>query len=146
MNPLQFQPSVAIDVLMDCAEVRIDEAKILFKANLYSGSVYLGGYAVECYLKAAICRRLEWNGLHPRLKTHNLVELLQFTGLRQRLEANTKLHESFRHVNGLWNLYTEDSVRYRRPTELDESTASKFLHSVADSEVGVAPWLRKAIS
>lgn len=37
-----------------CATQRRDEARILFKAESYTGAVYLAGYGVECIIKAMI--------------------------------------------------------------------------------------------
>ena len=36
------------------ADVRIDEAAVLFAQGKYDGAYYLAGYAVECGLKACI--------------------------------------------------------------------------------------------
>jgi hypothetical protein len=38
------------------AEVRIEEALVLFAQGLYDGAYYLAGYAVECGLKACIAK------------------------------------------------------------------------------------------
>jgi HEPN domain-containing protein len=144
---LQHQPIVKHDALVEIAKARIEEAKVLFDTRRCAGAVYLGGYAVECYLKAAICHRLDWSGLHVKLKTHDLLELLQFTGLSRRLEEeNLSVYESFKGVLGLWNMYANDSVGYRRPSEIDESTARQFLEWVLDSSKGVVPWLQKVMS
>ena len=37
-----------------CALQRYEEARVLRKADLTTGAVYLGGYAIECALKALI--------------------------------------------------------------------------------------------
>lgn len=41
------------------AGMRIEEARTLFAAKQYGGAYYLAGYAVECALKAAICRQFQ---------------------------------------------------------------------------------------
>lgn len=55
-------------------ERRID-ADELFARKRYNGSVYMAGYAVECALKAAVCRQLRETRLRAVLASHDL-ELL----------------------------------------------------------------------
>lgn len=144
MQPPQFQPIVKLEALTEIAASRVNEAHALLDAGFFAGAVYLGGYGVECYLKAAICRRLNWDGLHSRLKTHDLFELLHFTGLRKVLEHKEKrVYASFLKVVETWNLYGDDSVRYRRPSEIDRPTAQAFMRSLVEAPDGVVPWLEK---
>ena len=68
------------------AIVRLDEAHALYAANHFSGSYYLGGYAVECALKACIAKNIraeEWpeKGFSQRLYTHEPPALLKLAGL-----------------------------------------------------------------
>src|SRR5687767_13061195 len=52
-----------------CAFLRYDEARVLFKAGYPTGAVYLGGYGVECMLKALIlASENEW-ARHETLKS-----------------------------------------------------------------------------
>jgi hypothetical protein len=37
-----------------CAVLRLDEAKVLFRADYTTGAVYLAGYGIECILKALV--------------------------------------------------------------------------------------------
>jgi HEPN domain-containing protein len=124
MQPPKFQPIVTFEALTEIAGTRVNEAYALLEAGFFAGAVYLGGYAAECYLKAAICRRLDWDGLHTKLKTHDLFELLHFTGLRRQPEFDKgRVYASFLRVVETWNLYSDDSVRYRAPSDIDEPTA-----------------------
>lgn len=47
-------------VLMHIAERRRGDARVLLRNKRYDGAVYLGGYVIECMLKAAIC---QWIGM-----------------------------------------------------------------------------------
>jgi HEPN domain-containing protein len=42
-------------VLLHVSNERLKDATILLKQKRYNGAVYLGGYVIECLLKAAIC-------------------------------------------------------------------------------------------
>src|SRR5579859_2012016 len=68
------------------AAIRLDEARVLYAANHFSGCYYLGGYAVECALKACIAKDIraeEWpeKGFSQKLYTHELPTLLKLAGL-----------------------------------------------------------------
>jgi hypothetical protein len=64
------------------AQLRIDEAKILFGQRQPSGTYYLAGYAIECALKAIIAKQFRADeipdkSLVNRVYTHDLPELLR---------------------------------------------------------------------
>jgi uncharacterized protein with von Willebrand factor type A (vWA) domain len=59
------------------ARLRLDEAKLLARENQASGAYYLGGYAIECALKARIAKQFRANeipdrALVNRVYTHDL--------------------------------------------------------------------------
>ena len=70
-------------------------ARLLRTRRSYDAAVYLCGYAVEIALKARICKVLKWTSGFPEtnaefrlkgnLKTHDLVMLLEYTGLQHRI-------------------------------------------------------------
>lgn len=129
------------------AEARLREGKALLAANEFSGAVYLAGYSVECYLKAAICARLEWDSLRATFKTHDLETLLLYTGLQRRLKEDIAVWLNFRKIVGLWNgVDGNPKVRYDDPDSIDELTAKAFLSYLEPAPEGVIPWLQKAIS
>ena len=142
---LPTQPIISRDALIEIADSRLAETRALVNAKHWAGAVYLGGYAVECYLKAAICFTLHWDGLLPMFKTHDLAGLLRFTGLEPSLREKSPVRQSFVTVVGLWDMYGDETIRYRRPIEVDSATATRFLACLEDSETGVIPWLRKTI-
>lgn len=87
---------IAISDLDGTAREHLRAAKLLRTRRSYDASVYLCGYAVEIALKARICRMLKWTTGFPEtnaefqdkgnLKTHDFQALLNFTGLRERIE------------------------------------------------------------
>lgn len=137
---------------MEIAEARLLEAETLFQAKHYAGAVYLGGYAVECFLKVAICVRLEWDALRGTFKTHDLEGLLLYSGLDRTLRTSRDIVDSFGKIVQIWAIEASGnndgrrSVRYQRPTDIDEQTARRFLEYVANPSIGVVPWLRGRIS
>lgn len=56
------------------AQVRLDEAIVLLKANKLRGAVYLAGYALECNLKALVASR-HHNRLPLAHQTHDITKL-----------------------------------------------------------------------
>jgi len=80
------------------------DATVLFEADRYDGAYYLCGYAVELALKARICQTLRWPGFpqtsgefkgRQSLKTHDLEDLLQFTGVGERVRTKHMADWSF---------------------------------------------------
>jgi HEPN domain-containing protein len=74
------------------AQHRLDEAKLLLRGDQPSGAYYLGGYAVECALKARIAKQFRGDeipdkALVNRVYTHDLSELLRLAGLESELDA-----------------------------------------------------------
>jgi len=65
------------------ADQRLEDAQVLLasRKRRYNGAVYLGGYTVECALKAAICTIKNLPSLPTEYRTHDLEELLAATGL-----------------------------------------------------------------
>jgi hypothetical protein len=96
------------------ARHRLEDARALFEKRRWRGSMYMGGYAVECLLKAKLmrifkCRKLE--ELEGRLRarellpgkvtiyTHHLEVLMKLTGGLDRLRRNDLHWESFKLAN-----------------------------------------------
>ncbi len=59
-------------VLMHIADRRRGDASALLQKKRYDGAVYLGGYVVECMLKAAICQWIGEERLPECYMTHDL--------------------------------------------------------------------------
>jgi hypothetical protein len=62
------------------AEVRLKDAQVLLTAHQFDGAYYIGGYAVECALKACICRSTPGHEFPPR-ETHGTFYIHDLEGL-----------------------------------------------------------------
>ncbi len=120
--------------LLRIAAVRLKDAAVLLAARRYDGAVYLCGYAVECALKARICRTLRWQDYpltkgYKSFKVHNLGVLLHLTGREQIVKRNYFFEWS---VVAKW----DPEVRYRIGTatrteaELMISSATTLLRKI----------------
>lgn len=143
---LSTKPIIPRKALEEIAEARLLEAETLRKAGHYAAAIYLAGFAVECYLKAAICATLHWNELRETFKTHDLESLMLHSGSDSKLRKNSPLVESFAKIRETWALDRPDSIRYRRPADFKKKDAELFMQYVSDPATGIVPWLRKAIS
>lgn len=147
MSPqLSTHPIIPRETLLEVAEARLSEADVLLEAGHYATAIYLAGYGVECYLKAAICKTLAWEELRGTFKTHDLESLMLHSGFDLKLRSDPKLVESFAKIVETWDMQRGDSIRYRRPCDFDRETAELFMLFVTDPIKGVVPWLRRMIS
>ena len=78
------------------AKARLKEAEVLAASRRYEGAIYLCGYAVELWLKARICKTLNWAGYpannnefkkYRSFKTHDLDVLLHLTGIEDSIKT-----------------------------------------------------------
>lgn len=132
--------------LRSLVDLRLREARVLFRGEMFVGSIYLAGYAVECELKHAICSTLAWEHLRRTFQTHDLELLLLHSGLDARLRGNQAVLESYTTISELWRMEGDSSIRYCREAAIDRETATLFLNCVEDTRVGVVPWLRRTTS
>ena len=148
MSPrLSTQPIIPRSDLEKIGDERLREAEALLEAGCFAGAAYLGGYSVECYLKAAICHRLRQDQLFKAFKTHDLDGLLLCAELAADLKDDTHVYKSFRQIVGLWNDKNgEVAVRYRDPADINQATARTFFDWLLGVPEGLIPWLRRAIS
>jgi len=125
------------------ADLRAREAGSLLRSRNPIGAYYLGGYAVECALKACIAkmaRRHEFPlkaDYVRRLYTHDLEELLKLAELDEQLKNDMKkniaLAKNWLVVKG----WTEGS-RYKT-TRLN----GKDLHAAIVGTDGVLLWIKQ---
>ena len=143
MAQLSAKTSIDKHLLIELAESRLNESRALQK-QFAAASIYLGGYAVECYLKAAICKTLDLDELPNTFKSHDLEVLLMHSGLRRRLFRVQAVQDSFGKIVGEWNLEgADDSIRYRSPSAYLPPDAEAFHGLLIDETRGVIPWLKK---
>src|SRR5262249_38883465 len=123
------------------AEKRIREARVLFAAGELEGAFYLGGYSIECALKAVISKSIPANTLTSpkemqRAYTHDLEALLRLAELETELSKSTALKTSWTVVKS-WN----EERRYQ--SGVDKKTTEDFLKSIDDAVDGILPWLKQ---
>lgn len=125
------------------ADLRAKEAGILVKGRKEQGAYYLGGYAVECALKACIAKKTKRHQFPPdreyvgKVYSHNLTGLLKEAGLEKQLEQDMKnsrkLARNWVVVKG-WN----ESARY-----LSSGLKGKDLYTAVTDADGVLLWIKQ---
>lgn len=120
------------------------EAKTLQNSGHYGASFYLAGYAVECGLKAAVCKTLQIDvfnlptELHRGFKTHRLDHLIVLAGLSKKLAEDIAADESLSFAANSfvktpdsvanWQSWSEE-VRYN-VTDCSSNACSNFIDNV----------------
>lgn len=128
--------------LQSLANLRAQEAQVLFRGKQFSGAYYLAGYAVECALKACIAKRYKRHDFPDRRVvndswTHDLRKLASLAEIDEaRLERSSR-DAVFRRNWDLITLWSEES-RYRTT---DRSACRAFLDAIMESEHGFIPWI-----
>jgi hypothetical protein len=122
------------------AQLRLVEARILLDAGQFSGSYYLGGYAIECALKACIARHIRAEEMPAKnfgnqVYNHDLSALLLLTGLAtdRPLGGDADLDVNWATV--------KDWSEQSRYVEKPEIEARELLAAIDDDTHGVLAWL-----
>jgi hypothetical protein len=131
--------------LEQLAEIRAQEAEILFSAKAYQGAYYLIGYALECTLKACIAKQIRaFDFPNKKLTndsyTHDLGKLLVTAGLKQELEEQERQDEDFK-LN--WAVALNWSEESRYVHSIKENEAHDLYNAITDQNSGVLIWLKK---
>lgn len=126
------------------AQVRLDEAQLLFADGRYDGAYYLAGYAIECAVKACIAKPTTAHAFPPRpeevrrMYSHNLADLVKVAELeaeRVRARSQDPIFARYWKVVASWN----EQSRYARWTQRQ---AAELVEAVANQEHGVLRWLQ----
>jgi hypothetical protein len=129
------------------AQERIGDAKALLDAEKWSGAYYLAGYAVECGLKSCILAHLEGGIIFDDRKylknlvdcwTHNLESLIEFAGLKDKLDQNLDVNGVFA---GFWNVAIKWSETSRY-VQTSQANAVELFEAVSQEPDGVLQWIR----
>ena len=111
-----------------------DDTKFLYKeGQRYAAALYLGGFVIECLLKAALWKRRQEKPIRRLLFTHDLHKLLEMnTSLAKALRADRQgLYQQFVRLS-TWN------VRFRyNPKNIPKSDADDFMRRLKE----VRQWL-----
>ncbi|MFG0283691.1 MAG: HEPN domain-containing protein [Phycisphaerales bacterium JB039] len=130
--------------LKKLAELRLKEARALFRQRLYAGAYYLAGYAIECALKACVAKQTRRYEFPDKQRahdvfTHDLARLVKAAGLAQALAAQSRQDTVF-EVN--WNLVkdwqAESRYSFRKRAE-----AQDLLDAIDDPTRGVLQWVKR---
>ena len=98
---MEAKPIIDKGLLQRIGQSRLKEARVLENAGHNLGAIYLAGYAVECWLKVAICHALDWECLYSTFKSHDLTHLLLHSGLIRRIEGAAAINTSFKKISGM---------------------------------------------
>jgi HEPN domain-containing protein len=125
------------------AQVRLEDAIFLLKANRSSSAYYLAGYAVELALKSCIAKLIQPNTIPDKaflnsVYTHKLDSLLSSAGLRPLFDTNIKADPQFAAYWAIVNNWSEES-RYEF---WDSITATTMLEAIIDPAHGVFQWVK----
>ena len=126
------------------AQLRIEEATVLLAAGKFAGAFYLGGYTVECALKACIAKLTKEFDFPDKKQvdkswTHNLETLVLVSGLAQQREADVK-HDLDLATNWLKVKDWDETTRYEIK---DQRAAQELYDAITDPKHGVLPWIQQ---
>jgi HEPN domain-containing protein len=130
--------------LKELSNIRLREARVLYRARCWDGSYYLAGYAVECALKACIAKAtLRYDfpakdrviGSH----THSLGALVNLAGLELIRKARYEEDQVFQEY---WDAAVKWSEKSRYERILPE-VAKELLIAVSGKRHGVIPWIKR---
>jgi len=130
--------------LQKLAEVRLEDAIVLFQAKKASSAYYIAGYAIELALKACISKLFQSDVIPDKafvnaIYTHSLENLLNVAGLLPQFKEDSKVDPQFAAYWGIVSKWSETS-RYQFT---DKVTAATLIQSIQDPDHGVFQWVKK---
>ncbi|MHB8604825.1 MAG: DNA-binding protein [Thermoplasmatota archaeon] len=121
---------------------RIHDAQVLFREKRYSAAFYLGGYSVECALKARIAketRRHQFPDKDVAMKAyqHDLESLVGTAGLSALWQAELAANKQFKLY---WNVVKgwKETSRYEFRKKAE---ANDLIEAAAEPRDGVLRWI-----
>lgn len=126
------------------ARIRLADAEVLLRMGRFDGAYYLFGLAIECALKACICRktrRYDFPDLDLAKESyqHNLAKLVSAGGIEAALNAEQRADANFM-TN--WVLVKDWSINSRYSLA-GSAKATAIREAVMDRRHGVMRWIRK---
>jgi hypothetical protein len=121
---------------------REEEAQQLIAMGYNSTGLALRLYSLEIRLKTMICKKLNLPCLPTKCKTHDLAELIIFTGIWEELATDVVVRQN-------WDLLVEYSKqrlndqRYLPRASLDLADFTKHMQALDDAKDGVLSWLSR---
>ena len=128
------------------AELRLEEAKLLLEAKKYAGAYYLAGYAVECALKACICKRTRRHDYPDKdfankVYTHKLDPLMIHAGLQKQFD---QAREASPELDANWSIARDWDEKARYQHKRKKAEAQAHYDAIADPANGVLSWIKSA--
>jgi HEPN domain-containing protein len=130
--------------LKELARIRLREARVLLRNKQYEGAYYLGGYVVECGLKACIAKQTRRYDF-PDKKTvnasyqHTLTSLVRVAGLALVLDQEMRDDLEFANNWAVVKDWSEES-RYKKRTKKD---ARSLYSAITNKKHGVLRWIKQ---
>lgn len=124
---------------------RLREAECLIEKGHVGGAYYIGGYAIELALKAAICKKLGVEMFEkdevPRhiaksFMIHDLSDLVILAGIAIEIENQCRVDNAF-HIS--WSMVSDWSEQRRYELACEVEKAKIFVFSIKI----VMKWLQK---
>jgi hypothetical protein len=141
----------SLTYLSDAWQEREKEAAILAAANQNLMSVAFRIYAFEIKLKVIICKTLRLEYLPKHCKSHDLSELIVFTGIWSELDdpANVGIKANWdklsrfsrTHLNNL--RYLSLGKLTEPGSELNQALLAEVVGALDDPTEGVSQWLSR---
>jgi HEPN domain-containing protein len=126
------------------AQMRLDDAIVLLRANKASSAYYLAGYAIELALKVCISKLFQPDTIPDKafvdaIYTHKLSTLLNVAGLAQQFDADSKADPELA-TNWVMACKWNETSRYEFH---DPLSAAALIGTIAEPQHGVFQWLKK---
>jgi len=126
------------------ARTRLEDADVLLQAGRFDGAYYLFGLAVECALKACICRRTRRydfpdRDLVKKSYLHELSKLVEAAALEKVLDAAMKADAQF---SANWLVVKDWSIESRYSV-VGKANAEAIEAAITDRRHGVMRWIRQ---
>src|SRR6266496_4416805 len=131
--------------LQKLTKLRLSEAEVLLHSKRYERAYYLIGYAVECAFKACIAKQTKRydfpnKNLANSIYTHDLNNLLKFSGLEKKHRDKSKRYPSF-ELN--WTIVKDWKEDARYSLEITKDRAETLYSAVVSRKDGILPWLQR---
>lgn len=129
--------------LSGSGELRAKEAGVLAKNGNEEGAYYLGGFAIECALKACIAKKIKRHDFPlaakdaNRVYTHDLTQLLKLAELESHLDKVMKRNQA---LTANWGVVKNWKAESRYETSGLKGTD---MDAAVNSADGVLQWIRR---
>lgn len=141
-------PGLLPDVKLIDLDVAWGEREAVAGALLAAGydavALALRLYALEIRIKSAFCKQLRLNYLPRACKTHDLAELIVFSGIWEQLEdpANDAIRQN-RDLLVRFSKARLNDLRYLPRAAVDPAESRRIYEALDDPKEGVLAWLSR---